>query len=359
VPDFFTTDSTVVIPTHNRHRYLKRLINFYANQKTKIFVFVVDSSDDDNAIKNRLFFESLKKDNPNFKCEYNHTSQHFKPEIKPMVHDKVLWALDRVTTRYVAMCADDDFIIPAAIEKCSTFLSSNPDYGCARGRIYDFVTDKKRQFKLLPALHYDSIESNNACERAWLAARYYQQTFYGLFRIDVLKKVQASMSERFIKQPSWADELAMSTYTAAMGKIKRINDPYEYRELHDENFGHKVARWPEMTFEDTHRSFISDYTTSLTSLLLSSDPKLSLEDAKRTSVSSLIAFSKWYYDVRYRDSHNRPVGKTTLETRSFIRKLIDRTVSLFVSLDSAIQRKKAMSFKETRDVLKAVLNTKM
>jgi hypothetical protein len=272
-----------------------------------------------------------------------------------MVHDKVLWALENIATPYVAMCADDDFLIPSTVELCSMFLSENKDYCCARGRIFDFVTDKSKYFKLLPALQYRSIESDHASERAWLAARYYQQTFYGLFRIGTLKTVQQAMTERLVKSPTWVDELAMSTFTAALGKIKRFDEPYEYRELHDENFGHRVAKWPEMTFEEDLRPFILDYITCLKDILLKSDPQLSAEEAKRFSISTLVAFSKWYYDIRYRDSHNRPQGKASLDPRGISKMIVHQINKIENYLRSLIVNKKAISLRETRAVMNAVL----
>ena len=58
--------------------------------------------------------------------------------------EQFLWKINRILpfikTKYVVYCADDDFIIPQAIEKIIAFLDVHPDYTSAQGHYLSFET---------------------------------------------------------------------------------------------------------------------------------------------------------------------------------------------------------------------------
>ena len=339
----------LIIPTHNRNLFLKRILHYYDNHASGLTVTIIDSSKEPVSSSNYGVVESLSGKN----CyNYIHSSQFTNEDI--LLHEKVRHGLNRSVADYVAVCADDDFLVPTALEKFASFLEQNPDYCCAKGRIFDFIAPKKGVFRLLPALHWRPVESEDACERVWLASRYYQQSFYGLFRLETLQEIQRSMPQRFLRHPGWLDELSFSTFAAAMGKIMRFDCPHEYRELHDSNFGHIVSKWPETTFEEELRPFVTDYSQALRDLLLRHHPELEEAAGNKAAQSSLIAFSKWYYDTRYRDSHNRPRGIGTLEHRDMLQSLMEKTMESHRWVKSEYQRQRAMRFPETKAVMAAI-----
>jgi glycosyltransferase domain-containing protein len=343
----------LIVPTHNRPHFMRRLLSYYQAAKAGLRIIVIDSSEPLRAAQNKELVSEANWPS-GLQLEYHHTNERFPPEFPPIVHEKVQWALEIAATAYVALCADDDFLVPSALEKFVNFLDQNPDYCCAKGRIFDFIAPKKGVFRLLPALHWRPVKSEDACERVWLASRYYQQSFYGLFRLETLQEIQRSMPQRFLRHPGWLDELSFSTFAAAMGKIMRFDCPYEYRELHDSNFGHVVSKWPETTFEDELRPFVTDYRQALRDLLLRRHPELEEAAANKAAQSSLIAFSKWYYDTRYRDSHNRPRGSGSLERREFLQRLLEKINEMRRSAKNEFLRLRAMRFPETQAVMVAV-----
>jgi glycosyltransferase domain-containing protein len=344
----------LIIPTHNRHKYVKRLLYYYISTQFALRIVVIDSSESDAASRNQKLVDELLKFKSNLVLEYHHTSERFPQESPPIVHEKIQWALGMVDAKYIAMCADDDFLVPGALEKFADFLDNNSDYCCARGRIYDFIASNDGSFRLLPAPHWFSVEAEDPCERVWLASRYYQQSFYALFRGDVLREVQNSLPARFLRKPSWMDELSFSTFAAVIGKMKRFDFPHEYRELHDSNYGHTVPRWPEMAFDEELRPFVTDYFNALKGLILHQHPSIGGAFAEKTAYSSLVAFSKWYYEIRYRDSQNRPRGTGTLEFRDPLLRLLDKTYELYHWLKQAYLRRWALRLPETRAVMVAV-----
>jgi len=339
----------LIIPTHNRNLFLKRVLHYYDNHASGLTVTIIDSSKEPVSSKNHRILESLSGKN----CyNYIHSSHFTSEDI--LLHEKVRHGLNRSVADYVAVCADDDFLVPSALEKFARYLEQNQAYCCAKGRIFDVIATQGGAFRLYPALHLRSVESEDACERVWLASRYYQQSFYGLFRLETLREIQRSLPQRFLRHPGWLDELSFSTFAAAIGKIRRFDCPYEYRELHQSNYGHGVSKWPETTFEEVLRPFVEDYRKALAGLLLRYHPQLDVGAADTAAQASLIAFSKWYYDTRYRDSHNRPRGIGTLEHRDMLQSLMEKTMESHRWVKSEYQRQRAMRFPETKAVMAAI-----
>ena len=122
-------DITLLIPTHNRHGYLRRIIDFYKGMEIRILV--ADSTP--------AHFPGI--------LENNVTYLHL-PDL--MLPQKLAQALLKVKSTYVAMCADDDFLIPSGIAECVSFLQSHDDYSSAQGNVLVYhktgMFDKKVKF---------------------------------------------------------------------------------------------------------------------------------------------------------------------------------------------------------------------
>jgi glycosyltransferase domain-containing protein len=113
-------DITLLIPTHNRPAYLSRILEYY--QYNKIKIVIVDSS------------VKMYEDVPGDHVSYFHLQGIPLPR-------KIAYGLDKVTTKFVLLCADDDFILPSAILKCVSFLEENKSYASAQGNAIHY---KKR-----------------------------------------------------------------------------------------------------------------------------------------------------------------------------------------------------------------------
>jgi len=98
-------DLTLVIPTHNRPKRLRRILEYYS--EIEIRIMICDSS------KDKFPKKYLGKNVKHF---------HYKnwPYSKKLSN-----CIKKVKTKYLLICADDDFIIPSAIKKCIDFLVKN------------------------------------------------------------------------------------------------------------------------------------------------------------------------------------------------------------------------------------------
>src|SRR6266853_2116638 len=101
---------SILIPTHNRHLYLDRLLNYFSPHHLKIFI--ADSSA--SPYQSDKFPSAI----------YQHL-----PELS--YYQKIWKVLNEIETPYVVLCPDDDFTIPEAMEECVQFLEAHTDYASA------------------------------------------------------------------------------------------------------------------------------------------------------------------------------------------------------------------------------------
>ena len=103
---------TLIIPTHNRHSYLKRSIEYFKNLEAK--VIYCDSS-----------LQPYNKGLPS-NIEYIHLPNKSFSE-------KILITLDKINTSFVALCADDDFILLDSLYKGCDILNKNTNFATILG----------------------------------------------------------------------------------------------------------------------------------------------------------------------------------------------------------------------------------
>ena len=106
-------DLTIVIPSHNRHRYFERFLTYYSDFDCDILI--VDSTITAFEFKSKsvnIFYEHL-------------------PE--KTFTGKLSFAFNKIKTKFVVLCADDDFLIKDGLKDCIAFLNENTSYSVALG----------------------------------------------------------------------------------------------------------------------------------------------------------------------------------------------------------------------------------
>jgi len=160
---------TLIIPTLDRHDLLFRTIDYY--QHFDCDVFIADSSD------NKF----------NYKFPDNIIYKHL-PKAKP--EEKIYEVAKNITTQYVNLVADDDFLLESSLKSAACFLDDNSDYVSAQGRYYEFeYAENKVTFR--PRYNLDSlgsIESEDRFTRIATVANPYMHQIYALIRVDLFIK---------------------------------------------------------------------------------------------------------------------------------------------------------------------------
>ena len=140
-------DLTLVIPTHFRHGYLQRLLDYYKD--SGLSIIVADSSDKP--------FQHAH--------EYKDLNYLHYPDT-PLAH-KVTDMLLKVRSKYTVMCADDDFITTTGMKSCLEFVEQNSEYASAQGHVVQFRRHgNSLEYKpmFLHSIGRD-INGGHACER--------------------------------------------------------------------------------------------------------------------------------------------------------------------------------------------------
>ncbi len=173
MPDVFVT---VIIPEHKRPHHLKRLLEYYC--ASGIRTIVSDSSE--------AVFPFLHE------FEDRIVYRHY-PGM-PLA-EKLYRILPLIKTPFVFMCANDDFIVPAAVANIIDHLRQNPAYNSGQGIFTDFSF---RDGKISTAIRYASttnidLNMHDAGERMQTLMSNYFQYYYCVFRSSVFQQVITSV----------------------------------------------------------------------------------------------------------------------------------------------------------------------
>lgn len=204
---------TIVIPTHNRHRYLVRSVSWFLQGGYD--VVIADSTE--------CAWQHSLQDDP--RVTYIH-----KPGPYAVYVDKVLAALQAVKTPMTAMCADDDFILYSGLEACADFLENHGDYAFCQGYAYLFQAIGGRHAVWPMPYDYHDVESPDWLQRV-IATK--STVYYGLNRtsalLEALDFLRGVALSRSMKAGGLVD-FALTSIVAKRGKMKRLAVPFALRE---------------------------------------------------------------------------------------------------------------------------------
>lgn len=193
------TDFTLVIPTYNRPRQLAALANYLRNARVPWDITVLNSG------------APAEINFPPSPARLLHIGTvPYPQDTHPF--DKFADGVSRVTTPYCMLCADDDLVIPASIERCLELLRERPEFVAAQGMGFSFLGTEFGGI-LRPAV---SIIDNNPMARVAKLMGDYRALTYAVYRTDVLKWV---LSEAKYMDSLLAKELLAGNLTAVRGRI--------------------------------------------------------------------------------------------------------------------------------------------
>ncbi|MEI7606705.1 MAG: TIGR00180 family glycosyltransferase [Rhodospirillaceae bacterium] len=213
---------TILIPTHNRQNYLGRCANWFAEADYK--VVIADSSTVEWASDIR---------------SHSNITYIWVPGVGFSSYiSKLKMALSAIETEYTNLCADDDFVFPSGIKKCTNFLDNNSDYSFAQGYSYQFQRFGNRvsiwpmQYKMAGA-HSDDWIKRVACYR--------DTAYYGINRTRwLIDSINFLGSQNFDGINNCAPgffDFAITSIVARRGKIQHINTPFALREYSSHVYG--------------------------------------------------------------------------------------------------------------------------
>ena len=202
----FLDKLTIVIFSHNRHKYLKRTIKYWSDYNVKLLV--LDGSD------TKLNDSCLNSKN----LKYIHNPVD--------LYDRLLSSTNYIDTEFMLLGGDDEFYLPSAISKCIEFLLKESTFSSCGGLSVGFSTYKKNVFgnEQYPKLKDLSLDHDNALDRIKSHFHNYVPAhFYSVIRSNKWKII---CKHTFKKEYNFfaAFELQVEFLVMVSGKSKIISE---------------------------------------------------------------------------------------------------------------------------------------
>jgi|SRR3972149_1291159 len=202
---------TILIFTHYRQAYLRRVLDYY--QDFNLNIAIADSTN------NPFFYDKQSKN-----IKYFHYPNY-------PFNTKMAEIFCHVTTPYVLLCADDDFYVPSAIQSCINFLEANQDFSSVQGQSIYFTGTNSKGFDV--TLFYVSDKSHEANaltaeERLMQTMKNYVHQYHSVHRTEIAKccfqKLHSLYSNRNL------GEIGITLVPAINGKHRILPIFYQARE---------------------------------------------------------------------------------------------------------------------------------
>lgn len=212
----------------NRFDFLKRLLYYYAGMKYRHWIYIADSSDP-------FYIQEIKKVIDNFKTILN--VRYFEcPNYSVAESMKTL--IDEVKTPYAAYIGDDDFLVPAGIDKCVDFLERNKDYTGANGKGILFSLKQRGaygDFLSISAYRQAPVCYECATQRLMMFSNPHDY-FVTLFSVHRIKVWKEMFKYHSISDKTFAGELFPCFISVIEGNIKHIDTLYLAHQVHQERY---------------------------------------------------------------------------------------------------------------------------
>ena len=289
---------TIVIPTYNRPRYLRRALKFWSESGYGIIVADGSASRYPGDLP------------PNVR--YFHDTQ-------ASLAKRWFDAVNLVETPYVALCGEDDFLSLHGVRQCLDFLRNNDDYVSAQGHAIEFTVDGKDNITIAvfnePRIGRN-IDAETPSERmSQLFGEYIFQVF-SVYRTSMWRHVLSATKER--KNMNYI-ELGSAIIPAIFGKHRVLPVFYYARE----NVPQSATSTTEAPrFDVLTPEGLADYTewrNSVAAILADVD-NISQVEAATIVDRTFAEYNNW--DQRTFPSRRALRGNSKLPFRYRIRKLV-------------------------------------
>ncbi|HBH96475.1 MAG TPA: hypothetical protein DDX89_01605 [Candidatus Omnitrophica bacterium] len=217
---------TIVVPTCNRYPYLLRLLKYYQACGAPMRMHILDSS------RHAQPGQAIERLITTLAISYTRYDAGLEPI--PMIHDGV----KRVTTPYVVLWADDDFLVPKAVAAAAQFLDAHRDFRVAHGVGGIFTirpsTHGPAELDIGPYLQCSVLDATASSRLVtYLTTRY--SIFYSVYRTPELQQnLDQSVAHGF---GHFWEELARSWLFAIQGKAKKLDGLYIMRQMSHDSQG--------------------------------------------------------------------------------------------------------------------------
>jgi len=268
-------DLTVLLPLKGRPEFTLRWMKYADSVRFPFRVLIADGGEDDTGRK----VLSNKANFPNVDYEY---LRHPYDQTYAEYYSKVVDALSRIATPFVAMADNDDLFVIDGLKLSTEFLCAHPDYSACGGQFGYFWITPSEEYGNQSVLYGKQIDSKwqwntqsiieeTAAQRIQKQCSSYFYTQYDVQRTEELKSRFETLRDLNLKDLYLAEYLLVFL-TGVAGKIKRLDRLYAMRQMnapqtssgtHDEKFGDAFERMLAESWSDDFGKFVKAVAAAL------------------------------------------------------------------------------------------------
>lgn len=205
---------TLVIPTYNRPVLLSDLLYVLGTYGLDNKIYIADSSR-----------QEVQEENARLCREYGSRVTHFGFSESIEFVDKIAAVCAKVETPFIALCADDDILMPGVVEESVSFLEQHEDYVACHGDYYGCFYQDDGTPGLRLDMKVTPIADEKPTERLLTLLMRYQYLFYSVCRTGIYRHM---IGELRSLSPHFAElQSAISLVTA--GKVHGLSKPHMVR----------------------------------------------------------------------------------------------------------------------------------
>ncbi|TRZ49920.1 TIGR00180 family glycosyltransferase, partial [bacterium] len=193
---------SIIIPTHERDHLLERALAYYSNFEIANIIIC------DSSLKPSL--NKISKE-----ITYFHLPGY-------SFAAKLLYVIERVSSPYACLSADDDFLVESSLIQAADFLRQNSDHIAVTGYYIHFILQDNQEIVFNPlyeGLSTKHREHQDARERVVNSLNSSVPLILGLFRTEILKNsIRAAAPTTKISNV----EIACNIVPMIYGKSKKL-----------------------------------------------------------------------------------------------------------------------------------------
>jgi glycosyltransferase domain-containing protein len=201
-------DFTLIIPTYNRPHLLAALLRYLEIERADFHILVLDSSRPEVMATNRARLAAFNLDSEF--AEF--------PDLNPA--EKWRRGISQVTTPFCALCADDDIVILATLNRCLNILRDNVAAAAVQGYSFSFLPRPDGDIELNNIVYFTpTIDAASPLARLNTLFQQYQAPSYSVFRTPILQRafeILQSVTETLARELLW------SALTVIGGQLIRL-----------------------------------------------------------------------------------------------------------------------------------------
>ena len=313
-------DLTLVIPTYNRERFIKRSISYWKDYDVN--VLIVDGSK--SGITGCFDYASYEN------IHYHHRPISFFARLK--------YASELVETKYVSILSDDEFFIPSAIKSCILELGKDKSLVACGGQCVGFRY-KNRQVighRFYHLLDNYALLNDSPIERMILHMNPYTPSMiYSIMKSEIWKKLIRIISSKVFDVFA-ISELQFELAACFYGKSKTIQELFWLRSMENiplrgekglDNSKRFYDWWKDEAKVIERNEFLEHMINHLASSNKASNSRLQ---------EGLIEALNIYWERQNRNVSTINSHKTTLF--SSIRRTLFKTKSILSSIKLTLKR---------------------